>query len=182
VGLNKFLLGFLLGILAFPVAILIVARLGLIPIYANTAPAGWENAFAHIAVDASAARHAAPIPNPIQPTEENLMAGTKLFKNDCAGCHGTPDTAVSNEANVILYPNAPQFALYPPRKPDYQLFWLVKGGIRYSGMFAWGGQFAPDASGKDVSDEKIWTVVTFLTHLDSLPPAVNAEWHKKAAN
>ena len=29
-----------------------------------------------------------------------------------------------------------------------------------------------DASGKDISDEKIWTAVTFLKHLDSLPPAV----------
>jgi hypothetical protein len=58
----------------------------------------------------------------------------------------------------------------------------VKGGIRYTGMFAWSGQFAPDASGRDVADEKIWAIVTFLTHLDSLPPAVNAEWHKKSAN
>jgi len=30
------------------------------------------------------------------------MAGMKLFKNDCAGCHGTPNTAGENEANVIL--------------------------------------------------------------------------------
>jgi mono/diheme cytochrome c family protein len=110
------------------------------------------------------------------------MAGMKLFKNDCAGCHGTPDTAGKNEADVVLYPNAPQFALHPSRKPDYQLFWIVKGGVRYTGMFAWSGQFAPDASGRDVSDEKIWTIVTFLTHLDSLPPAVNAEWRKKSAN
>jgi hypothetical protein len=93
-----------------------------------------------------------------------------------------PNTAAENETNVTLYPNAPQFALHPPSKPDYQLFWIVKGGIRYTGMFAWGGQFAPDASGKDVSDEKIWTAVTFLTHLHSLPPAVDAEWRKKPSN
>ena len=178
----KVLLGFLIGVVAFPIAIVVVARLGLLPIHANTSPSGWENAFAHMALNASAARHAPQVPNPIAPTDENLMAGVKLFKNDCAGCHGTPDTAGKNEANVILYPNAPQFALHPPRKPDYQLFWIVKGGVRYTGMFAWGGQFSPDASGKDVSDEKIWTAVTFLTHLDSLPPAVDAEWHKTSAN
>jgi len=28
-------------------------------------------------------------------------------------------------------------------------------------------------------DDKIWKMVTFLNHLDSLPPAVNEEWHKK---
>jgi thiosulfate dehydrogenase len=178
----KFLLGFLGGVLALPLAILLVARLGLLPIHANTSPGRWESAFAHMALNASARRHAPHASNPIVPTEENLMAGMRLFKNDCAGCHGTPDTASKNEADVILYPNAPQFALHPPSKPDYQLFWIVKGGVRYTGMFAWGGQFAPDASGKDVSDERIWSAVTFLTHLDSLPPAVNAEWHKKSAN
>jgi len=180
--MGRFLLGFLIGVLALPVTILIVARLGLLPIHANTSPTGWEIGVAHMALSASAARQAPHLPNPIAPTEENLMAGMKLFKNDCAGCHGTPNTASENEANVTLYPNAPQFVLHPPRKPDYQLFWLVKGGVRYSGMFAWGGQFAPDSSGKDVSDEKIWTAVTFLTHLESLPPAVDAEWRKKTAN
>jgi thiosulfate dehydrogenase len=178
----KFLLGFLVGVLALPAAILIVARLGLLPIRSNTSPSEWESALANMALSTSAGRQAPHIQNPIAPTEENLMAGMKLFKDDCAGCHGTPNTAAANETNVVLYPNAPQFTLHPPQKPDYQLFWIVKGGIRYTGMFAWGGQFAPDASGKDVSDEKIWTAVTFLTHLQSLPPSVDAEWRKKGAN
>jgi thiosulfate dehydrogenase len=178
----KVLLGFVLGLLALPLAVVTVARVGLLPVNANTSPSRVEASFAHMALDASAARQAPHLPDPIAPTEQNLLAGLKLFKNDCAGCHGTPNNASENEANAILYPGAPQFALHPPRKPDYQLFWIVKGGVRYSGMFAWGGQFAPDASGKDVSDEKIWTAVTFLTHLESLPPAVNAEWQKKAAN
>jgi mono/diheme cytochrome c family protein len=178
----KFCLGFLVGVLAFPVAILTVARLGLLPIHADTSPSKWETAFAHMALNASAARQAPHTPNPIAATEENLMAGVKLFKDDCAGCHGTPNSAAENETNISLYPNAPQFALHPPRKPDYQLFWIVKGGIRYTGMFAWGGQFAPDASGKDVTDKKIWTAVTFLAHLQSLPPSVDAEWRKNPTN
>ena len=177
--MNRFLLGFLAGVLALPLVILLVASLGLFSTNSNTSPAPWESAFAHMALNASVRRHAPRMPNPIEPTEEHLMAGVRLFKNDCAGCHGTPDTAAKNEVDITLYPNAPQFALHPPDKPDYQLFWIVKGGVRYTGMFAWGGQFAPDASGRDPSDEKIWTMVTFLTHLNSLPPAVNAEWHKK---
>jgi hypothetical protein len=110
------------------------------------------------------------------------MAGVKLFKNDCAGCHGTPNSAREIETNVILYASAHQFVLLPPDNPDSQLFWIVSGGVRYSGMFAWGGPFSPDANGKDVSDQKIWTVITFLTHLNSLPPAVDAEWRKKSSN
>jgi mono/diheme cytochrome c family protein len=180
--MGKFLLGFLAGLLAWPVVIVAVAAFGLLPVRANTSPSQWESAVAHMALRASADRQAPHVRNPIAPTEENLMAGVKLFKDDCSGCHGTPNTAKENESNIVLYPNSPQFALHPPEKADYQLFWIVKGGIRYTGMFAWGGQFAPDVSGKDVSDEKIWTLVTFLTHLRSLPPAVDAEWRKKTSN
>src|SRR5437870_8447174 len=89
-----------------------------------------------------------------------------------AGCHGEPNNAARREANSILYPSPPVFALHPLSKPDYQLFWIIKGGVRYAGMFWWEGSFGKDASGKDVSDEKIWTAVTFLKHIDALPPAV----------
>jgi mono/diheme cytochrome c family protein len=171
-------LGFAAGILAFPPAVFLGAWLGLLPTNANAVPSRLEKTFAHLALDAAASRHALHLANPIAPIQENLMAGMKLFKDDGGGCHGDPNTATDREPDS-LYPKPPAFALHPPRKPDYQLFWIVKGGVRYSGMFAWDGQFGKDASGKDISDERIWTAVTFLTHLDSLPPAVDAEWRKK---
>ena len=57
----------------------------------------------------------------------------------------------------------------PPRKPDWQLYWIVTRGVRYSGMGAWGGQ---------VPDSTIWQVVTFLSRLDSLPPTIDSVWRK----
>jgi hypothetical protein len=47
------------------------------------------------------------------------------------------------------------------------MFWIVKRGVRYTGMGAWEGE---------MSDEKIWTVVTFLHSLRDLPPEVQTEW------
>jgi thiosulfate dehydrogenase len=178
--MRTFLLGFLLGLLTLPLLAFAIAWYGLFSVHASASPSFLESSLAQLALSRAAARRAPHLQNPIPPTEENLMAGVKLFKNDCAGCHGTPYTPVQRPP--ILYPDAPNFALAPPDKPDYQLFWLVKGGIRYSGMFAWGGQFGKDASGRDVSDDRIWTVVTFLTHLRSLPPAVDVEWHKKSSD
>jgi mono/diheme cytochrome c family protein len=180
--MRKFLLGFVVGILVLPVAAWAGAWLGMFPISAKAVPGKWETVFAHLALDEAAARHAPRLTNPVAPTEENLMAGVKLFKGDCAGCHGDPNSPVTERDASGLYPNPQVFAHHPPSKPDYELFWIIKGGVRYSAMFAWDGQFGRDASGKDVSDEKIWTAVTFLTHLNSLPPAVDAEWRKKAAN
>jgi mono/diheme cytochrome c family protein len=174
--LRRYLLGFMIGILVLPVAICIGGWMGLLPTKAKAVPPAWETRFAHMALDAAAARNAPHLTNPIAPTYENLLAGMKLFRDDCAGCHGTP---TSPNDSFSLYPNVPQFWKAPPQEPDWQLFWIVKYGVRYSGMFAWDGEWGKDAAGNDVSDQKIWTAVTFLTHLDSLPPAVNAQWHAK---
>src|SRR5260370_40107741 len=96
-----------------------------------------------------------------------------------AGCHGDPNNGARREAEDILYPSPPVFALHPPRKPDYQLFWIINGGGRLSGVFCGEGPVGKDASGEDVSDEKSWTAVAFLKHVDSRPPPVAAESQKK---
>ena len=47
------------------------------------------------------------------------------------------------------------------------MFWIVKHGIRYTGMGAWEGE---------VKEDKLWQVVTFLSHVRQLPSEVQAEW------
>jgi thiosulfate dehydrogenase len=170
-----FLVGLVAGVAALPALILVGGWCGLLPTTANVAAPAWETAFAHRALDAAARRRAPHLQNPVAPTEANLRVGMKLFKDDCAGCHGLPDAHIG--AAVYLYPDPPYFARHPPTEPDWQLYWFVKYGVRYSAMFAWDGQWGKDSTGRDVTDEKIWTVVTFLRHLDSLPPAVATEWH-----
>jgi len=81
--------------LFLPVIALVVAWLGLMPVNANVHPPHWESAFAHFAIDRAAAHRAPHLTNPVAPTEENLMAGVKMFKGDCAGCHGDPNTVNS---------------------------------------------------------------------------------------
>jgi mono/diheme cytochrome c family protein len=174
--MRGFLIGFATAVLALAGVVFLGGWYGLLPTTATVAPPGWETAFARHALHAAAARHAGHLPNPIMPTEGNLRAGMKLFRGDCAGCHGSPD---QKDQSIGLYPPPTQFATHPPTLPEWQLFWIVRNGVRYSGMFTWGGQWGKDSSGRDVSDEKIWTVVTFLHHLDSLPPSVAAAWNAK---
>ncbi|HET7442696.1 MAG TPA: cytochrome c [Terriglobales bacterium] len=47
------------------------------------------------------------------------------------------------------------------------MFWVVKHGVRYTGMGAWEGE---------MSEVNIWKVVTFLSYLEKLPPEVEKEW------
>src|SRR5260370_31650247 len=118
--MRKFLLGFVAGILAIPVGAFAAAWMGWLPINAKATPSALEKAFMHLALDRAAARKAPHLANPIAPTEENLMAGMKLFKGDCAGRHGDPSNAAKREAERLLYPSPPEFALHPPQHPDYQ--------------------------------------------------------------
>src|SRR5438132_12638242 len=73
--------------------------------------------------------------------------------------------AASNWGSAHFYPRVPQFAAEPPRKPDWQIFWIVEHGVKYSGMGGW-SELMPQA--------EAWKVASFLSHLDSLP-AVAAE-------
>ena len=68
--MRKFLLGFVVGILALPVVALAGAWLGLLPTNANATPSRLEKAFAHLALDAAAARRA--------PRESHSAHGRKL--------------------------------------------------------------------------------------------------------
>ena len=177
--MRKFLFGFLAGILVLPAAALVAAWLGLLPTAAKAVPPHWESAFAHMALDAAAARRAPHLANPVAPTDENLLAGLKVYRSACSGCHG--DAANKEDWGDSFYPNVPQFSKEPPTEPDWQLFWIVRNGVRYSGMSAWAGQWGKDAAGNDKSDPNIWRAVTFLSHLRNLPPAVEAQWRAKPA-
>jgi mono/diheme cytochrome c family protein len=171
--MRRFLLGFILGISTPLILGLVGAQLGYFPIDAKATPPVWEAALASPAVAASVARQAPRIMNPVAPTEANLLEGVRMFKDMCAGCHGDPNG--ESPFGAGFYPRTPQFATHAPTKPDWQLFWIVKNGVRYTGMPSWERLFGP------TGDEKIWKMVTFLSHLDSLPPAVREEWNKKPA-
>jgi len=160
--MRNLLCGCLVGVLAFAALSVLVLFSGVWPSHATERPPSAETQLARIALDRSLARHAVRRSNPIQPTEENLLAGMKLFGDNCAGCHGT-GTRRSHWGSANFYPPAPQFGFEPPAKPDWQLYSIVKHGVRYSGMAGWEGEMRED---------EIWKVVTFLTHLHSLPSLV----------
>ena len=68
--MRKFLLGFVVGILALPVVALGAAWLGMLPTNANATPSRLEKAFFHLTLDAAAARHAPHLGNPFLPRKK----------------------------------------------------------------------------------------------------------------
>lgn len=146
-----------------------LALTGRLPINAKDEPPYWEKQLLQGVVARSVARQAPVKKNPYAPTDENLFAGMKVFHDYCDGCHGTGEKK-SIWGTSDFYPRVPQFGFDPPRLPDWQIYWVLKNGIRYSGM---GG------NDPGISEEHAWKVALFLSRLDSLPPAVAAEWRKR---
>lgn len=138
--------------------------LGFVDFRATMEPSSMEAAMAMMAVDAATERNAPRGPNPISPTSANLTTGVNLYRTHCAVCHGEPSQP---ESALVFYPRAPQFLHDPPDMPANENFFIIKNGIRWTGMPAWH---------HELTDGQIWTIVAFLQRIERLPPDVQAIW------
>jgi mono/diheme cytochrome c family protein len=142
-------------------------RLGFAEVRGDLPPSNWEKALMFSSAHASVRRRAPELPNPVPPTDENLIAGAKIYSDECAGCHGAAGKA--DQTGDSLYPPIPQLPVVGTTYTEAQIFWVAKHGIRLSGMFA---------NGKWDSDQKLWTVAAYIKRIKSLPPRVQQELAK----
>jgi len=166
--MRRFAAAFVLGVAVVPVAVGLLGFLGLLCVAATSQPGTLESAFASRVVPASLQRASAGLQGPAA-SEPLLLVGMRLYRNNCAGCHGDSQ-GPSLWGATSFYPRAPQFAQDGSRLSTAQMYVAVKYGIRYSGMGAWKNL---------MSDDDIWRVVTFLGQLQHLPPTVDSVWKSK---
>ena len=143
-------LGLILG------AILLTLKLGFFPVNADAAPSSLEMRIFPMVLHASVTRQASAIRS--RPLAESDSTGREIYTAMCAECHGRLD----GRAGVLgesLYPPAPRLAGHPTFYSDPELFWVIKHGIRNTGMPSWGNR---------LSDEDIWNVVGFVKSLANL--------------
>jgi len=146
-------------------ALVLSAKLGVLPVQADVAPTALETSLLGSALHASVARHGANEGNPMSPSEETLLSGAKTYQAMCSRCHGATRESDTSYGRSF-YPPAPQLPLTRSSYTDKEMFWIVKHGIRNTAMPAWGNL---------LSDENIWQVVTLVKNFDSLPDSVSAE-------
>lgn len=166
--MRNFILGIVVTLLLLFLGGLAIATLGLLPTNADSTPPKMERHFAMSAVDASMQRHAPRLTNPVPPTDDNLIDGMKIYTMNCAGCHGNLDNKPS-VFGASFYPPAPQLIVYPGDDPEWQTYYVVRTGTRYTGMPAWS---------KVLSEQDMWKVTAFLSRIEKLPPAVQDYWKK----
>ena len=168
--MRNFVLGVVVTIVVLLIGALGLALLGFLPTRANSTPPKFESHLAMSALDNSVERHAPRINDPVPPTDENLIAGLKIYTMNCALCHGGIDRQPSL-LEKSFYPNPPNLILNPPDDPEWRLYFVIHNGVRYTGMPAWD---------KALSEQDIWKVTAFLTRIEKLPPAVQEYWKKSS--
>jgi mono/diheme cytochrome c family protein len=164
---RNFLSGVVFTLLVVILGVFAYLRLGFAEVRGDLPPSNWEKALMFSSAHASVRRRAPELPNPVPSTDENLIAGAKIYSDECAGCHGTAGKV--DGTSDSLYPPIPQLPVVGTTYTEAQIFWVAKHGIRLSGMFA---------NGKWDSDQKLWTVAAYIKRIKSLPPRVQQELAK----
>ena len=94
--------------------------------------------------------------------DETLIAtGARHYAAMCSGCHLAPDKKYESEIRAGLYPKPPDLTK-PIHVSPAEAFWVIKHGIKMSGMPAWGMTH---------DDSSIWGLVAFLRKMPDLTPA-----------
>lgn len=115
----------------------------------------------HITVERSIAVHADNIQVPELGGREQLLSGVANFEAMCAGCHAPPGAEPSALAQG-LSPRPPDMAHAAEHYSSAEIFWILKHGIKGSGMPAWGPTH---------SDEQLWTMVALVERMPEMTAA-----------
>jgi len=165
---RNFFLGGLSVLLAMLLIAFCIIVVGLFPTNADSPPNGLERRIANYALNTSVQRHARRVTNPVGITNENLISGMKLYTMNCAECHGSLDLQPS-ALQHSMYPPPPQLLLQPISRPEWQTYYSISTGIRYTAMPAWS---------HTLDDKDIWRITTFLSSIRDLPVPVQQYWEE----
>lgn len=164
--LKGIVLGIILGfVLVFAGAYFYFSS-GQAPVATNSPEMPFEKKFAKMALHAYIDKQ--PHPNsPVPADETNLLAGAKLYKQDCAVCHGVPGEPHNAIANG-MFPKPPLLFRGVGVTDDevWESYIKISGGIRMTGMPGF----------KDsLSDTQMWQIGQLVKNADKLSDPVKAE-------
>ena len=94
-------------------------------------------------------------------TDPDLVrAGFLHYQENCVTCHGAPGVEAS-EIGQGLNPYPPELATQSEESDPKELFWIVRNGIKMTGMPSFGVTH---------TDQEIWAIVAFLRKMPKMTP------------
>ncbi len=122
--------------------------------------------------EASIDRHATDTPPGSLEDAATVKAGARAFADrGCANCHGGPGVGWAKFSEG-LNPGPPDLKDVVGGLEPRELFWVVKNGIKMTGMPSFGAIGVPD--------QEIWSIVAFLKKLPTVSEADYKAWSTSA--
>ena len=146
------------GVAGVVAAAVLFAWSGLYSVAASRGHWALVSWFFDFSMRSSVRTHAFAIEVPALDDPNLVRLGAAHFHNGCAYCHGAPGVPINPIAEQMLPPPPPLARVVESWKAD-ELFWIVKHGIKYTGMPGWVAQ---------ERDDEVWAVVAFLRRLPGL--------------
>jgi thiosulfate dehydrogenase len=164
--LKTFLVGLVIGIIAVPVVVFLYFISGKAPAATADSPLPFEKMLASSALHAHIDREM-PKSVPIQANEDAYMAGTHIYGEHCAICHGFPNTDQGPIAKG-MFPKPPELFRGKGVTDDEpgETYWKVANGIRLTGM---------PAFKQSLNETQMWQVSLLLANADKISDAVKQE-------
>ena len=163
--MKLFIVGVLLGfVVLFPLVVFLYVKMGFLSLATTAKPAPFEEFLARTALHTSIGK-TKDVTDKLPVTDENLLAGAKLYRGNCAVCHGLPGQPKTHIA-AGMFPKPPQLLEKEEMvtdDPEGETFWKVTNGIRLSGMPGFFGS---------MQETERWQVTMLLKHADKLPAPV----------
>jgi mono/diheme cytochrome c family protein len=163
--MRGFVLGVFLTLLALAVGGYWFVTSGRLSMATSAPPLPLEATVAKLALRASIG-NAKDQKDPLPFDDSNMLAGAKVFRDHCAGCHGVPQSRAA--IAKAMYPPPPQLFEKDDMvtdDPEGTTYWKVTHGIRMTGMAGFAAI---------LSDTERWQVTMLVAHADKLPPTALA--------
>jgi mono/diheme cytochrome c family protein len=118
---------------------------------------------------ASVARHATETPPANLNDPATVKAGARAYATiGCVNCHGGPPDKDWAKFSEGLKPVPADLKVMAKERTAPELFWVVKNGVKMTGMPSFGLAGA--------SDQQIWTIVAFIKKLPSISDEDYRAW------
>ena len=148
-------LGLLAGVGGF-----LLAASGIMPITASAGHWPITAWFLNFSMERSVSTHTIGIKAPPLDDADLVLKGAGHYEIACFPCHGSPVMQQPRIARAMT-PHPPYL---PPAMREWEpeeLFYIVKHGVKFTGMPAWPTQ---------KRDDEVWAMVAFLQKLPELDP------------
>jgi thiosulfate dehydrogenase len=160
------ILGIFLGMLLIAGGAYYYFSSGRAPVATAAAPMPFEKKLAKMGLNAYLDK--LPHPTPQVPADDaNMLSGAKVYKENCAVCHGLPGEPKTAVAQG-MYPAPPQLFHGVGVTDDeaWESYWKVENGVRMTGMPGFKGQ---------LTEPQIWQVSVLVKNADKISGAVRSE-------